>query len=271
MPLELYETMETKRPIMNRLLKQEMILKKHIDEFNTNGYSILENVIPEDLQIKLIQAFNMLKEKEEGISREKGKETAFRGSASHRLRNVVSKGDVFMQSLNLEVLLIMVEKILGSGFQLFASAFNNVGPGEKQQRMHTDDILIPFPRPIPFPVVVNTIWALSDFTEENGATKIVPESHRFKDFPTPDCLSQTIPALMKKGSILVYHGSVWHGAGPNHSEADHRIGYILTFCSRFIRPYENQLKLMSYEKLNVMPLKTQKMLGFKYIVDRIKK
>src|SRR5690606_35243367 len=100
-----------------------------------------------------------------------------------------------------------------------------------------DDQLIPLPKPHP-PVVCNTMWALTDFTDENGATRLVPGSHRWPD-PDPRQRYETVPATMRRGSVLVWHGSLWHGGGANRT-AERRIGHACNDCAGFIRQQENQ-------------------------------
>ena len=112
------------------------------------------------------------------------------------------------------------------------------GPGESAQPVHSDDQLIPLPKPHP-PTVCNTMWALTDFTEENGATRLVPGSHlrdRSPDYGRP---YDTIPAEMSRGSVLVWHGSLWHGGGAN-TTGERRVGIAMNYCAGYIRQQENQ-------------------------------
>jgi ectoine hydroxylase-related dioxygenase (phytanoyl-CoA dioxygenase family) len=84
----------------------------------------------------------------------------------------------------------------------------------------------------------NTIWALTDFTAENGATQVVPGSTRWPDDQKiqPEQVTQ---AEMKAGSVLVYSGSVFHGGGTNNSDQD-RIGLNITYTLGWLRQEENQ-------------------------------
>ena len=110
---------------------------------------------------------------------------------------------------------------------------------EQPQPMHADDQLIPLPRPH-VPIVCNTMWALTDFTDANGATRIVPGSHRWAE--VPDYFKPpegSIPAEMPKGSVMVYNGSLWHGGGANRT-GERRIGVAMNYCAGFIRQQENQ-------------------------------
>ena len=116
-----------------------------------------------------------------------------------------------------------------------------IGPGQGAQPVHRDQWAFDFfPFPEGYDVQLNTIWALTDFTEENGATRVVPGSNRgghdrLGSFSHDD----TVPAEMSRGSVLVYSGSVHHGGGANASDAV-RIGINLTYARSWLRQEENQ-------------------------------
>ena len=84
----------------------------------------------------------------------------------------------------------------------------------------------------------NTIWAVTDFTAENGATQVVPGSTKWPD-ETEIKAEQITQAEMKAGSVLVYSGSVFHGGGENRSQSD-RIGINITYALGWLRQEENQ-------------------------------
>jgi ectoine hydroxylase-related dioxygenase (phytanoyl-CoA dioxygenase family) len=87
--------------------------------------------------------------------------------------------------------------------------------------------------------VCNSMWALTDFTDENGATRVVPGSHLLDHSPDYGEEYPTIPAEMPRGSVLVWHGSLWHGGGANRS-GGRRVGIAMNYCAGFVRQQENQ-------------------------------
>ncbi len=144
--------------------------------------------------------------------------------------------------------LVMHPTILGSVGQLLAHASNfqlhltqviAIGPGEPAQEIHRDQWAFDFfPFPKGYEVQCNTLWALTEFREENGATRVIPGSHRYDDrlrFRTED----TVPAEMRRGSVLLYTGSLYHGGGANRSEAV-RSGVNITYDVGWLRQEENQ-------------------------------
>ncbi|TVS08894.1 MAG: phytanoyl-CoA dioxygenase family protein [Gammaproteobacteria bacterium] len=107
---------------------------------------------------------------------------------------------------------------------------------------------------------LNTIWALTDFTEENGATQVVPGSVDWPDDrrPAPEEICQ---AVMPAGSVLIYTGSVFHGGGENRSDAD-RIGVNLTYSLAWLRQEENQFLSCPPDIARDLPETLQDLLGY---------
>ena len=108
-----------------------------------------------------------------------------------------------------------------TNFQLHLTQAIAIGAGETAQPIHRDQWAFDFfPFPSGYEVQCNTIWAQTDFTEENGATRVAPVGSNLRPrtgWPIdPD--EQTEPAAMARGSVLFYSGSVYHGGGANRSD-----------------------------------------------------
>ena len=145
-------------------------------------------------------------------------------------------------------------------FQLHLTQSIAIGPGSPAQYLHRDHWcfdFFPFPRDVH--VEVATMWALNDFTEENGATRVVPDSHLTPDEvrPTPD---ESVPAEMPRGSVVLYLGSTVHGGGENRSDAV-RIGINVDYVLGWLRQEENQYLTYTLDEVRRMPERIQRLLG----------
>ena len=113
-----------------------------------------------------------------------------------------------------------------------------VCPGQEVQELHRDDTVYPVRLP-GMELQFGCMWALTDFTEENGATQVVPGSHRHIRMGDPVDLSNGVQAVMSKGSALFYLGSTMHGAGANRSD-EARMGVITIYSLGWLRQEANQ-------------------------------
>lgn len=114
----------------------------------------------------------------------------------------------------------------------------DIGPGAAAQEIHRDRYAWGKYLPREIEPQFNTIWALTDFTPENGATQCVPGSQDW-DWSQSHTTEQICQAEMTKGSVFIYSGSVLHAGGENRSSA-HRLGLNLTYCLGWLRQEENQ-------------------------------
>jgi len=137
-----------------------------------------------------------------------------------------------------EHVLPIVEGVLDAGCLVSSLSSIRIMPGETPQPIHADDQLMPLAKPHA-PTVCNSMWALTDFTDANGATRIMPGTHLADASPDFVTEYETIPAEMSRGSVLIWHGSLWHGGGANRTEAD-RIGIAMNYCAGWVRQQENQ-------------------------------
>jgi ectoine hydroxylase-related dioxygenase (phytanoyl-CoA dioxygenase family) len=182
----------------------------------------------------------------------------FEGYATKRLYNVFAKTRA-LDDLALHPLLAgVLDDVLGL-HQFSAPVGIEIGPGEKAQVLHYDDSIYPLPWPHA-EVVVNSMWAFDDFTIANGATQVVPGSHRrpTADYdPDQPVVSVEMPA----GSVIFYTGTLLHRGGANTTQTP-RLGVILEFCSGWIRPQENHVIGVPREVARDLPARLQELLGY---------
>jgi ectoine hydroxylase-related dioxygenase (phytanoyl-CoA dioxygenase family) len=104
------------------------------------------------------------------------------------------------------------------------------------------------------------MWALTDFTEANGATRLVPGSH-LKQNPDYGGAYETIAAEMPKGSVLIWDGALWHGGGANKT-GERRTGIAMNYCAGFIRQQENQQLGVPPETARGFAPRLQELMGY---------
>ena len=146
------------------------------------------------------------------------------------------------------------------GYQLHVTAALEVGPGARQQVLHREEDSFTFfelPRPN---LIVASMWALTDFRTDNGATMLVPGSHRWNEerIAQPE---EIVQAEMSAGSVLFWLGGLLHGAGSNTS-SDWRYGVILTYSAGWVRQEENQYLDVPQERLLALSPEVRRLAGF---------
>jgi ectoine hydroxylase-related dioxygenase (phytanoyl-CoA dioxygenase family) len=184
---------------------------------------------------------------------------AFEGFSTQRVYALFAKTRTFDQAAIHPLLLEVLDDVLGH-YQLSAPVGIRIGPGEQAQVLHCDDAIYPLPKPHP-PVVVNTMWPLDDFTEENGATRFVPGSHRWEPGRQPGPGDRVVSAVMSPGSAMFYLGSLWHGGGANQTDQP-RLGVILEYAAAWLRPQENHCLAVPRSTVRQLPGRLQELLGY---------
>tara|TARA_B110000881_G_scaffold60178_1_gene51651 strand:+ start:705 stop:1586 length:882 start_codon:yes stop_codon:yes gene_type:complete len=126
----------------------------------------------------------------------------------------------------------------GEGYQLHFTSAINIGPGETQQILHRDRGVWGGYIPRKIETQLSTVWAITDFTKENGATQLVPGSHKWNKNrePTDEEIDY---AEMNAGSVFIYTGSVMHAGGNNISD-ENRMGVFIHYAPSWLRQEENQ-------------------------------
>jgi ectoine hydroxylase-related dioxygenase (phytanoyl-CoA dioxygenase family) len=208
-------------------------LAAHRDRIERDGYTVLPGVIGSD-RVEALREDLLRIERDRGVV---PADNEFEGSRTIRIYNLLIHGRLYEEIPVEPAVLPLVEQVLDSGCLISSLSSISIGPGESAQPIHSDDILIPLPKPRPA-IVCNTMWALTDFTEENGATRVVPGSHK-RESPEYGAQVDTIPAELAAGSVLVWDGSLWHGGGANRT-SERRVGIAMNYCAGFIRQQENQ-------------------------------
>jgi ectoine hydroxylase-related dioxygenase (phytanoyl-CoA dioxygenase family) len=221
-----------------------------------DGYTVLERVIEPDLVGELLDAIDRVMVTDAipfGENR-------FLGERTRRIFNLLARDPIFGRVPLHPAVLPLVERVLDEQCLLSSLTAIEMQPGQDAQPLHSDDGSIALPRPH-LPVVCVAIWALTDFTSTNGATRVVPGSHRRERRPEKGEQEAYVEAEMPAGSVLVYDGALWHGGGVNATDA-RRVGIVVNHCAGFLRQEENQLLAVPREMAAAYPRRLQQMLGY---------
>lgn len=149
-------------------------------------------------------------------------------------------------------------------YRVGGTAGLQIRSGGKHQVLHRETIVYePFLQYEPSmpEFIIAVMWAATAFTADNGATRLVPGSHRWP----PDRLAterEVVPAVMPKGSALIWLGKVLHGAGASHSDAP-RLGLLFTLVTNWLAQEENQYVAVPPETARSLPARARQLLGYR--------
>jgi ectoine hydroxylase-related dioxygenase (phytanoyl-CoA dioxygenase family) len=190
-------------------------------------------------------------------------DAAFTGAKTTRTGALVARSAGCCELIMQATILAATESYLGNfcqRIQLHLTQLIRIRSGQPKQPLHRDRQAWGEMIPKEIEPQLNTIWALTDFTSENGATQVVPGSHRW-DYDRKAEREDVTQAEMSRGSVLVYSGSVIHGGGENRSEED-RIGINLTYALGWLRQEENQFLSCPPEIAKGIDPLLQELLGY---------
>jgi ectoine hydroxylase-related dioxygenase (phytanoyl-CoA dioxygenase family) len=196
----------------------------------------------------------------------------FLGRATRRVGALIARSPTVRSLATHPTILDTLEFILcdnngigraqASTFQIDQTQIVDIGPGEPAQMLHRDQWTFDhYPFPVGFEAEVGTMWAATDFTEEMGATRVIVGSNRWEDEPSELDSAVTTGAVMSKGSVLLYTGSVFHGGGANTSDV-HRVGINLAYSRGWLRQEENQYLGCSPEIARSLPEGLLRLMGY---------
>jgi len=184
----------------------------------------------------------------------------FEGEKTRRIYSLAGKGEIFMRLAEHPLVLEVLDALLLPNCLLSNLQSIRIHPGETRQPWHTDDAFYRIPRPRPI-LAVSTIWALEDFTEENGATEIVPGSHLWASEAPDEEDARAIPAVMPAGSVILFQGALWHRGGANRSSGT-RLAVSPQYCQPWLRPQESQLLIAPPEIARGYSARGRALLGY---------
>ncbi len=229
-------------------------LERALSDVARDGFAVLEGVLSpgevEELRTDLLPLLPALTGRNN-----------FEGFATRRLYAVMEKTLSCNPLVEHPLVLGLLDRILEPNYLLSQLQVIELLPGEAAQPLHHDDAFYPWPRPRP-PLGVATIWPLDPFTEENGATVVLPGSHRRGAAPPDEKARATAKSVvMPAGSLLVFVGTLWHHAGANRTAAP-RACVTAQYCAPWCRQQENFSLSVSRERARQASPHIQRLLGY---------
>ncbi len=225
-----------------------------VEAFRRDGYVILPRVLGDDDLAALKAALAPYE-----AGRPMGR-NEFEGEQTHRVYSLAGKGEVFMRLAEHPRVLALLDALLLPNWLLSTLQSIRLHPGETAQPWHTDDAFYRVPRPRTG-LAVSTIWAIEDFTAENGATELIPRSHLWGAEHPDDAPRETIFAAMPAGSVVVFEGALWHRGGANRSSGT-RLAISPQYCQPWLRTQESQLLIVPPEQAKAHTPRGRTMLGY---------
>lgn len=188
----------------------------------------------------------------------------FTGRSTRRLGALLARSPGSVELVAHPLVLDVADRVLWAEkttFQLHLTQAIAIGPGSAHQQLHRDQWCFDFfPFPVDVDVEVSTIWALTEFSAANGATRVVPGSHRTGDDIVYSA-DDTVPAEMPRGSVVLYTGRTVHGGGANATE-DVRVGVNVDYVLGWLRQEENQYLSVPPEVARQLPERVQRLMGY---------
>jgi len=238
---------------MTEVAVDQDLRKRVLADLDRDGYAIVESLLSADRATTIRDGLREI------LDATPTGRNDFEGFQTRRIYAIFAKTRVFDDLAVHPLLLSVLDATLGASYQLSAPTGIEIAPGEKPQFLHTDDAIYPLPRPHG-EVVLNTMWALDDFTAENGATRVVPGSHCWTDRQPIDP-DETVTITMPAGSVLFIRGTLWHGGGANLTERS-RLGVLLEYAAGLLRQQENHVLAVPPDIVRTLEPRLQELIGY---------
>ena len=242
---------------------------RHIAQIERDGYCVIENFLSAQQLCEVRRVFALYLDSHAGRNN-------FEGLRTERVYTLVARARVMWDIVLDARIMALCEHFLLPNFLLTASQAIRINPGEAPQPFHSDDSFYHLPHPRPM-VSLSTIVAVDAFTPQNGATNILPASHRWGDAERAELYSfatgsggtqtdallqaQAISATIPAGACLVFSGTLVHRGGQNQSAAP-RDAFSNQYCQPWARQQENFILGVPQDVARQMPMRLQELLGY---------
>ena len=222
------------------------------EQLMEEGYIILHDMVTQGQLDKLRE--------EAGEHLQHMGRNSFEGERTQRIYGLPEKlraADPFIEH---PLILAHLDRLLMPNYLLSQAQVINIKTESPAQPLHIDDGFYPIPAPRPA-LSVATVFAIDDFTEDNGATVIIPGSHKWGSGRTPQDSDQVVKAVMPAGSCILFMGNAWHGGGANYSGKD-RLALTGQYCEPWLRTQENYFLSVSKDTAAGVSENIRRLLGY---------
>ena len=225
-----------------------------LDELRGNGFVVLRGLVGRD-DLAAIRA-----ELAPYLTGRLFGRNDFEGFRSERVYALLAKAPSVATLVEHPVVLALVDAVLQPNYLLSANLAINVHPGETAQTLHADDGYCRIPRPRE-PMGVSAIWAIDEFTDDNGATELIPGSHKWGDEGADADDGRVQQITMPAGSAVVFMGTLLHRGGANRSNRN-RLGITPQYCQPWIRQIETMALAVPPPVASTFSPRVQALLGY---------
>lgn len=218
----------------------EATLANGLVAIEDHGYAIVPGVLTGDV----LEATRAALYRAAASDRARGREQKFlldyeHDSTNQRVWNVLSRDALFEDVAFHPLAIGFLKAVVGWPALLSNVSANITGPGGGEMALHADQMFVPPPWPAR-PQGLNVAWCLDDFTAENGATRIVPGSHKLNRMPTAEEAGlETVALEAPAGSMIVFESRLWHKTGRNSTSSQRRAGIFSWYSASIYRTQEN--------------------------------
>lgn len=231
------------------------LLGAYAESLDRDGFVVLRDLIAPEILAEMRADVERL------LQARPGGRNPFEGLKTQRLYAVVDKTLACNPLVEHPLVLGLLDRIFEPNYLLSQLQAINILPGEAAQPLHYDDGFYKVPRPRP-PFGAATVMALDDFTAENGATVVIPGSHRWEARePTAVEKAGAQPVVMPAGSVVLFLGTLWHGGGANRSDRA-RLALTAQYCAPWCRQQENFSLSVSIDQVKRCSEHMQRLLGY---------
>ncbi len=223
-----------------------------VEQIKERGYVVIENLLNDDEIQRIRTAL------EPYLQGELMGRNDFEGFQSERVYALLAKHPDFAIIVEHPTILPILDELLEPDYLLSANLAINSHPGETPQALHRDNPGGMYSDPTAIHGV-STIWNFDDFTEDNGATEIVPYSHKWTSEQPKE--EDVIKVNMPAGSVVIFLGSIYHRGGANNSDKP-RLAITPQFCQPWLRQLETMVLSVPPEKAAALSPRVQALLGY---------